>query len=473
MGQNTGREGPRPVVTPLGPRLASRVSAERAARAAPLDKPGAAPAAFAATQTVRRLVPRRETRARDDVLAVILTCRDGTPLEALTRSHCLSTLPFAGHYRNIDFVLSNCLNSGIHSVGVVTQFKAHSLMQRVRKDWSRLWPEESDSIELWPAQRCRNEDCYRGTADAAYQNIHIIREHAPTQVLLLAGDHLCRMNYAQMIDEHRRRDADVTLGYMELPVSEAGQWGMLSVDAERWVRTFVDRPLVAANACDGAERAVVSLGAYVFDTNTLIDLLRKDAIDSRSWHDMGQDILPAAIGAGFRVLGHPFRDAATGDAARCRNVASVDGYWHANMEQLAERPYLDLRDPAWPIWTRQTQLPPARFRGRGTARESIVCGGCVVAGETRRSVLSVGCEIGARTVIEDSVILPHVRIGRGCRIRRAIVDAESVIPDGTVIDAESPLTAPGYISPRGIMLFTSAAATEPGDLVRKHEPTPT
>src|SRR5205807_2248792 len=212
-----------------------------------------------------------------------------------------------------------------------------------------------ESIELWPAQRCRNHDCYRGTADTAYQNIHVIREHAPTEVLVLAGNHLCRMNYARLIDEHRRRAADVTLAYMELPLADAGQGGVLSTDTDHWVRTFAEKPPAAANGHGTAERGLVSLGVYVFDTNSLIDLL--------------------------------------------------------------------------------SQLPPARFSGRGVARESIVCAGCEIFGEVRHSVLSVGCEVGAHTVIEDSVILTNVRIGRGCRIRRAIVDAECAIPDGTVIDA--------------------------------------
>lgn len=464
MEKNAGRPSPPQVVSPLAPRLAERAASEGERAATPVDFPRA--------ESVRQLVPRRERRSRDDVLAVILTCRDGTPLEALTRSHCLSTLPFAGHYRNIDFALSNCLNSGIHRIGVVTQFKAHALMLHVRKDWSRLWPERGESIELWPAQRCRNEDCYRGTADALYQSIHVISEHAPTQVLVLASDHLCRMNYGQLIDEHRRRDAEVTLGYMELAASEAAEWGVLSADADRWVRTFVEKPLTVAPGADAPQRTLVSLGAYVFDTNRLIELLRQDAINSKSWHDIGHDVIPAALAAGIRVLGHPFRDAASGDAACCRNVATVDGYWQANMEQLAERPQLDLRDTAWPIWARQSQIPPARFRGRGMARESIVCGGCVVAGEARHSVLSVGCEVGPHTVIEDSVVLPNVSIGRGCRIRRAIIDAGSVIADGTVIDAGSPQTAQGYVSPRGIMLFASAALAEPGAPLRRLTPPP-
>src|SRR5205814_587256 len=184
------------------------------------------------------------------------------------------------------------------------------------------------------AQRSRNHDCYRGTADAAYQNIHVLREHAPTELLVLAGNHLCRMNYARLIDQHRRRNADVTLAYMELPLADAGQGGVLSTDSDHWVRTFAEKPLAAANGHDTAERALVSLGVYVFDTNSLIDLLRQDASDPGSWHDFGHDILPAALAAGLRVLGLPFRDAATDDAGYCRDVSTVDGYWLANMELL-------------------------------------------------------------------------------------------------------------------------------------------
>jgi glucose-1-phosphate adenylyltransferase len=439
MGRNTGREDP-------------PQASDASATLLRIDK-------------VRRLVPRRAKSPLEDVLAILLTCGDGSPLEALTHWRCLAALPFAGCYRTVDFAFSNCMNSGIRRLGVVTQYRPHSFIQHVRQGWSRLWPESGESIELWPAERCLNEDCYRGTADAVYQNIHIIREHAPAQVLVLTGDHLCRLNYAQMIDEHRRRDADVTLAYMELPLSEAGGSGVLGVDDRRWVKTFAGMPLAAANGREVAERTRASLGVYVFDTNLLIDLLRKDAIDTRSCHDFGRDIVPAALAAGLRVLGHPFRDAATGEAGYCRNIGTVEGYWLANMELLAERPQLDLHDAAWPIWTHQLQLPPARFRGRGIARESIVSSGCVLAGEVRRSVLSAGCEVGAHTVIEDSVVLPNVRIGRHCRIKRAIVDAECVITDGTVIDTGSPLTPPGYVSPAGIALFASAPPAE-SDLAR-------
>src|SRR5207302_157756 len=295
-----------------------------------------------------RAIPRFTPRTPG---AVILTLGDGTPLEALTHWRCMAALPFAGLYRSIDFALSNCTNSGIRRVGVATQYKAHSLIQHLRDGWSRLWPGSGESIELWPAQRCRNHDCYRGTADTAYQNIHVIREHAPTEVLVLAGNHLCRMNYARLIDEHRRRAADVTLAYMELPLADAGQGGVLSTDTDHWVRTFAEKPPAAANGHGTAERVLVSLGVYVFDTNSLIDLLRQDASDPGSWHDFGHDILPAALAAGLRVLGLPFRDAATDDAGYCRDVGTVDGYWLANMELLAERPRLDLHDPAWPIWT--------------------------------------------------------------------------------------------------------------------------
>ena len=430
----------------------------------------AAPVALPRINNLRHRVPCSETRLEEDVLAVILTSGDGTPLEALTYWRCMAALPFAGLYRSIDFALSNCTNSGIRRVGVATQYKAHSLIQHLRDGWSRLWPGSGESIELWPAQRCRNHDCYRGTADTAYQNIHVIREHAPTELLVLAGNHLCRMNYARLIDQHRRRNADVTLAYMELPFADAGQSGVLSTDTDHWVRTFAEKPLAAANGHGAAERALVSLGVYVFDTNSLIDLLRQDASDPGSWHDFGHDILPAALAAGLRVLGLPFRDAATDDAGYCRDVSTVDGYWLANMELLAERPRLDLHDPAWPIWTPLSQLPPARFSGRGVARESIVCAGCEIFGEVRHSVLSVGCEVGAHTVIEDSVILPNVRIGRGCRIRRAIVDAECAIPDGTVIDAESPLTPPSYVSPSGIVLFALPPAGESGDSARAQAP---
>ena len=446
MGQNTGRQDPPQASETQQPLMKGRAGA------------GPAPATLLRIDKVRRLMPRRQKSLHEDVLAILLTCGDGSPLEALTHWRCLAALPFAGCYRTVDFAFSNCMNSGIRSLGMVTQYRAQSLIHHVRQGWSGLWPESGESIELWPAERCLNEDCYRGTADAVYQNIHIIREHAPAQVLVLTGDHLCRLNYAQMIDEHCRRGADVTLAYMELPLSEVGGSGVLSMDDNRWVKTFAGTPLAAAN--EAAERTLASLGVYVFDTNSLTALLRKDAIDTRSWHDFGHDIVPAALAAGLRVLGHPFRDAASGDAGYCRHIGTVDGYWLANMELLAERPQLDLHDAAWPIWTQQLQLPPARFRGLGFARESIVSSGCVLAGEVRRSVLSAGCEVGAHTVIEDSVVLPNVRIGRHCRIKRAIVDAECVITDGTVIDTGSPLTPPGYVSPTGIVLFASAPPPE-------------
>ncbi len=207
--------------------------------------PAATPVALPRIDNLRRRAHFIETRLEEDVLAAILTSGDGTPLEALTHWRCMAALPFAGLYRSIDFSLSNCMNSGIRRVGVATQYKAHSLIQHLRDGWSRLWPGSGESIELWPALRCRNHDCYRGTADTAYQNIHVIREHAPTELLVLAGNHLCRMNYARLIGEHRRRNADVTLAYMELPLADAGQSGVLSTDTDHWVRTFADKPLAA------------------------------------------------------------------------------------------------------------------------------------------------------------------------------------------------------------------------------------
>jgi len=456
MGENVGRDSPQ-IVVPVVARLrAGRALGAGADTDTIRDTHAATPPVLPGAAALRRPVPRRKKHLRESVLALILSGSDDTPLEALTRWHCLAALPFAGRYRSIDFALSNCRNSGIRRIGVVTQNDAYSFMQEVRRDWTRARAKSGESIELWPAQRRRDGNRYRGTADAAYQNIPIIRQRGPQQLLILAGDHVCRMNYAHMIDEHRRRDADVTLGYMELAVSEAGQSDVLGMDPDGWVKTLVKGPLAAAGARDAGELALVSLGVYVFDAQALIELLRKDAVDLMSWHEFGHDIVPAALACGLRVLGHPFRDAVTGETRCCRDVGTVDGYWRANMALLTSHCQHDARDAEWPIGAQQLEMPPARFVGQGAAYDSIVCAGSVLGGEVRHSVLAAGCTVGARTSIEDCVLLPNVRVGRHCRIKRAIIDAECVIADGTVIEAGSPLTPPSYVSPAGVVLYASA-----------------
>jgi glucose-1-phosphate adenylyltransferase len=388
-------------------------------------------------------------------LAVVMAGGNGTRLGALTRWNCKPALPFGGQYRNIDFPLSNCVNSGIRRIGLATQYKAHSLIQHVHLGWSFLRPEVGEFVEVWPAQQRSGAGWYAGTADALYQNLDLIALHAPDYVLILAGDHVYKMDYRLMLEEHAAARADVTIGCVEVPIAAAGEFGIMETDSRGWVARFDEKPSRPRPCHSNPDVALASMGIYVFNRDFLVSCLARDAADPASRHDFGRNVVPSLVGTA-RVLAHRFRDP-RGAPGYWRDVGTIDAYWRANMELLKDRPQLDLHDRRWPIWTHQPQLPAPVFVGAGSATRSIVSAGCGVAGAVERSVLSQGCKVGAGSVIDSCIVLPDVTIGRDCRIARAIIDSGCSIPDGFRLEGDIGLEDQAGLSAEGIALLTAAS----------------
>jgi glucose-1-phosphate adenylyltransferase len=389
-----------------------------------------------------------------NTLAVVMAGGSGTRLGELTRWHAKPALPFGGQYRNIDFPLSNCVNSGIRRIGVLTQYKAHSLIQHVQQGWSFLRPEFGEFVELWPAQQRKGQRWYDGTADAVYQNIDLIMEHAPAHVLVLAGDHVYKMDYRPLIEAHAASGADVTVGCVEVPLSEARSFGVMGVDGAGWVREFAEKPERPKALPARPDVALGSMGIYVFDREFLFEALINDAGCSSSAHDFGRSLLPAMV-RDQSVWAYAFAADPHGRPAYWRDVGTLDSYWQANMDLLDDSPALDLHDDEWPIWSYQAPRPSARFVRDGSARKSIVSAGSLVEGSVNRSVLFAGCSVGRGSVVEGSVILPGARVGRHCRLKNAIVDSGCAIPDDTVIGQDSVDDAVAYdVSAGGVVLVT-------------------
>jgi len=347
-------------------------------------------------------------------------------------------VPFAGKFRIIDFPLSNCINSGIRRIGVLTQYKAHSLIRHIRQGWGSLRGDFGEFVELLPAQQRIEASWYAGTADAVYQNLDILRRHNPDHVLILAGDHIYKMDYGPMLAFHVEKEADITVGCIEVPLAEASAFGVMGIDAESRVISFEEKPANPAPKPGAEDVALVSMGIYIFNTDFLFEQLIKDADTPGSSRDFGKDIIPKLLG-NYRVFAYPFADSATGGQSYWRDVGTVDSYWRANLELIAVTPELNLYDEDWPIWTYQRQVPPAKFvfdddDRRGMAVDSITSGGCIISGATvRRSLLFSNVVVESWSYIEDSVVLPDVSIGKNCRIKKAIIDKNCIIPDGMVI----------------------------------------
>jgi glucose-1-phosphate adenylyltransferase len=420
-------------------------------------------------------VSQHRAHARDlekRTLAVVMAGGSGTRLGELTRWDCKPALPFGGQYRNIDFPLSNCMNSGIRKMAVLTQYKAHSLIQHLTQGWNFFRPELGEYVELWPAQQRKGQRWYDGTADAVYQNIDLIMERAPAYVLVLAGDHVYQMDYRPMLEAHAASGAAATVGCVEVPVAEAGAFGVMGVDAHGWVEEFQEKPEIP-NAVPGRPNvALGSMGIYVFNRDFLFEALIDDASDPSSGHDFGKNLLPAMV-RDRRVLAHAFRDDATGRSAYWRDVGTIDSYWQANMDLLEERAELDLYDERWPIWTHQPLRSPSRFAGDGSATHSIVASGSVVAGRVERSVLFAESSVGAGSAIAGSLVLPKARVGRNCRLRNVIVDSGCEIPDGSVIGFDSIDDAVAYdVSAGGVVLVTEQRMQSRRNGTARRERTP-
>jgi glucose-1-phosphate adenylyltransferase len=418
--------------------------------------------------------PRFVSRLTRNTLALILAGGRGSRLKHLTAWRSKPAVPFGGKFRIVDFPLSNCINSGIRRIGVLTQYKAHSLILHIQKGWGFLRGEFGEFVELWPAQQRVVETAwYAGTADAVFQNLDIMRNHNPDYVLVLAGDHIYKMDYGAMIAHHVETGADMTVGCLEVDTDRAREFGVMSVDADGQVIRFQEKPQKPETVPGHPDRCLASMGIYVFNRDFLYEQLIRDADTPNSTHDFGKDIIPAVIGR-YRIMAHSFRDPRSGDQAYWRDVGTVDAFWEANLELIGVTPPLNLYDKNWPIWTYQEQLPPAKFvfddeDRRGMAVDSMVSGGCVISGATvRHSLLFSNVRVNSFALVEDTVVLPDVDIGRYCRIRRAVIDRFCEIQEGTVIgyDAEADRAAGYYVTPSGITLVSPEMLAQTTNQIR-------
>lgn len=398
-------------------------------------------------------------RSLRDTVAVVMAGGRGARLGPLTARHSKPAVPFGGKYRIIDFTLSNCINSGIHKICILTQYRAHSLIQHLERGWSFSRHEFDEFIELLPAQeRYEHSSWYQGTADAVYQNLDIILDHAPDHVLVLAGDHVYKMDYGPMFATHIDSRADVTIGCVETPLRDARQFGLMIVDADNRVVGFQEKPDQPRPMSGREDAALASMGIYLFSTDFLVEILERDAKSADSIHDFGRDIMPA-IHKKNRLIACPFNDLQSGERGYWRDVGTLDAYWEANLELIGVTPPLNLYDEDWPIRTAAIQAPPAKFvfdddDRRGMAVDSMVSAGCIISGAVvRHSLLSNHVRVNSYSLVEDSVVLPGVNVGRHCRIKRAIIDTDCRIPERTVI-GENPAAdlARFHVTPRGIVL---------------------
>lgn len=375
-------------------------------------------------------------------MALVLAGGRGSRLKQLTDRRAKPAVYFGGKFRIVDFALSNCLNSGIRRIAVITQYKSHSLLRHLQRGWAFLKSEMNEFVDLLPAQqRMDDEHWYRGTADAVAQNIDILDGYRPEYIVVLAGDHIYKMNYALMLADHAAKGAPVTVGCLAVPRMEASAFGVMAVDADYRIVDFVEKPADPPAMPNDPDRALASMGIYVFDADFLFDELKRDMADPTSSHDFGKDIIPRAVANGHAVA-HPFELSCVysheGDAPYWRDVGTIDAYWDANIDLTATVPLLDLYDTRWPIWTYQPQLPPAKFvhnevDRRGLAIESMVSGGCIISGAVFRSLLFSSVRVHSHAGVNWSVVLPGAQVGRGARLTKVVVDRGCVIPDGMVI----------------------------------------
>ncbi len=400
------------------------------------------------------------SRLTRDTLALILAGGRGSRLKQLTMWRAKPAVPFGGKFRIIDFPLSNCVNSGIRKVGILTQYKAHSLIRHVQRGWGFMRGELGEFVELLPAQQRLETSWYEGTADAIYQNIDIIRTHNPEFVLILAGDHVYKMDYGTMLAAHAEAEADITVGCMEVPIAQATGFGVMAIDGQNRIVEFTEKPENPAPMPGNSELALASMGIYVFRTEVLIEELLADAESTYSQHDFGGDIIPDVISR-LKVQAFPFREGPDGHPAYWRDVGTIDAFWEGNLELIGVSPELNLYDRDWPIWTYQDQVPPAKFvfdddGRRGMSVDSMVAGGCIVSGSSvRHSLLFSKVHVHSFCEVEDAVIFPEVEIGRGCVIRKAVIDKGCAIPPDTRIGIDPEADAGRFhVSPGGVVLVT-------------------
>ncbi|MDP2133523.1 MAG: glucose-1-phosphate adenylyltransferase [Sulfuritalea sp.] len=399
-----------------------------------------------------------------NTFGIVLAGGRGSRLMQLTDSRSKPAVPFGGKFRIIDFTLSNCVNSGIRRIGVATQYKAQSLIQHLQRGWSFLDGRFHEFIDILPAQQQVGEYWYRGTADAVFQNLGLIRRNRPKYVLVLSGDHVYKMNYARMLAEHVQRQADFSVACIDVPRMEATDFGVMHVDESRRVVAFVEKPQDPPSIPGRPDRALASMGVYVFNAEFLYQQLIRDHDDPQSAHDFGKDLIPHCV-EHSRVFAHDFAESCVGmdhtGIPYWRDAGTIDAYWEANMELTKVTPELNLYDEEWPIWTHQEQLPPAKFvfddeGRRGMTVDSLVSGGDIISGaRVSRSLLFSRVHVHSYAEIEDSVILPDVDIGRHARLRRVVMDKHCRVPEGMQIGYDIDADRQRFhVSANGITLVT-------------------
>jgi len=400
-----------------------------------------------------------------DTMAFVLAGGRGSRLMELTDRRAKPGVFFGGKTRIIDFALSNALNSGIRRIGVATQYKAHSLIRHLTRGWSFLRAERNESFDILPAsQRVAEDAWYSGTADAVFQNIDIVESYAPRYMVVLAGDHVYKMDYERMLQQHVESGADVTLGCLEVPRLEATGFGVMHVDEHDTIKSFIEKPADPPGMPDRPDMALASMGIYVFSTSYLFELLKQDVADEHSSHDFGKDIVPWVVRHG-KAVAHRFSSSCVRSAqegqAYWRDVGTVDAYWEANIDLTDIVPALDLYDSEWPIWTYSELTAPAKFvhdedGRRGSAVSSLVSGGCIVSGTSlRRSLLFTGVHAHSYSKIEDAVILPYVTVGRHVSLNKVVIDRGVRIPDRLVVGQDPVLDASRFRrTERGVCLIT-------------------
>ena len=414
---------------------------------------------------------RYVSRLTSGTLAVIMAGGRGERLKALTEHRCKPATPFGGKFRIIDFVLSNCVNSGVRQIAVLTQYKAQSLIQHIHHGWSYLRGELGEFVEVIPAQQQIGPHWYRGTADSVYQNLDFIRSHNPTHVLILAGDHIYKMDYGPMIAYHEQCEAHITVGVVDVPIERAHEFGILTTDDTNRVTQFAEKPETPDHIIGNASLARASMGIYVIGMDRLESLLTEDAADAGSSHDFGRNIIPPNIDK-LRVFAYPFEDVETRAQSYWRDVGNVDALYEANMELVSLHPDLNIYDRQWPIWTYQAQWPPAKFvldedGRRGMAVNSMVAGGCIISGAVvNQSLISNDVRVEEGSLVDRSVLLPGSTVGRRCRLTRCILDENCVIPDDMHIGQDPAQDAKRFfVTRKGVVLVTpdmvraAAAAT--------------
>jgi glucose-1-phosphate adenylyltransferase len=422
----------------------------------------------------RRRAPQQRATDRSTLaqlarqtVAIVLAGGRGSRLGPLTEWRAKPAVPFGGKFKIIDFALSNCLNSGIRRIGIATQYQSHGLIHHVQRGWSFLDGRFNEFVELLPAQQSNTCDWYKGTADAVYQNLEVLKRHDPRFVLVLAGDHVYKMDYTRMLHEHVERGADMSVGCVEVPLEEAaGQLGVMEVDANFRVVGFEEKPAHPKAIPGMPGQALGSMGIYVFDAQFLYEELLDDAGRAESGHDFGHDLIPRMISAGANVYAHRLHDSCTqltDGRAYWRDVGTIDAFWEANLELTRVSPALNLYDQNWPIWTHQEQLPPAKFvfdhdGRRGCAMDSMVSGGCIVSGSCiRNSILFSNVRVHSYSEISDAVILPEVVVGRGAKLKRVVIDQGTRVPEGLVVGYDPQEDAKRFhVTEKGITLITPA-----------------